>query len=410
MPPRADSDRPAGGDTAPRPSLGVLSRQFLVLGLTSFGGPIAHLGMMREACIVRRRWLTDHTFADILSLAQLLPGPTSSQVAFGIGLWLRGLRGAVAAATCFALPGALVLTAAGLVVASSPALLRAPWLRGLMAFGTAVVAIAVYGMVKRLTHGNAKGCIAAVAFLTCAAVAEPIAGAACVAFGLVAGALLCPKRSVDGAEIVDGSPTIHWLATLAALLVVVAALLLPLLPSVEGLPIAVRLPLALAQSGSLVFGGGHVVLPMIAASAVEPGLVDAETFVAGYSFTQAMPGPLFNVSAYLGAAAIGAGGATLCLMAIFLPGMGLMAASLPVWSALRHSCRARRALDGAGAAVTGVLLWAVAFVLVPEVIGTSVSLAILAVACVVALARRIPLPLVAAAAAGVAALAQGSAP
>lgn len=395
----SESPSPCAGAPPRRPRLKEVASQFLLLGCTAFGGPIAHLGYLREAFVVRRAWLRDAAFADIVALAQLLPGPTSSQVAFGIGLWVRGLLGGLVAAAAFALPGAILLALAGALVARTPSLAESAWARGLMAFGTAVVALAVYGMVRRLTHGNVKGCLAAAAFLICSWWAEPIAGAVCVAMGLSIGALWCPKRHVESAHLLTDSPTIHWAATAAALCLVAASLVVPMLPIVAAWPTAARLPLALAQSGSLVFGGGHVVLPMIAASVVETGLAPAESFIAGYSLTQAMPGPLFNVASYLGASTLGVSGAIACVVAIFLPGLSLMAASLPMWSALRHSCRARRALDGAGAAVTGVLLWALAFVLIPETIGTSVGLACVAIGSLALLWHRAPMLVVAAAAA-----------
>ncbi len=392
---------PPCATAAQRIPLRTLGLRFLALGATAFGGPVAHLGLLRDQCVVRRRWISEHAFADLVSLAQLLPGPTSSQTAFGIGLWQRGVAGGIVASACFALPGAVVLCAAGLLVVREPLIAESAWARGLMAFATAVVAIAVYGMVRRLTHGNVKGGIAAGSFLLCAAWDEPLAGPACVAIGLVVGALLCPRRHVEAADVAGTPRPVHRLATVLALLLVAAVILLPFLPTVSSLPDAVRTPLALAQSGSMVFGGGHVVLPMIEASVVEEGLVGRSDFLSGYSLAQALPGPLFNIGAFIGASQAGVLGAVACTIALFLPGLCLMGAALPMWSHLRHSCRARRALDGANAAVTGVLLWALVFLVIPEAIGTSVSLALVALGALGLLWHRAPLPLVAATAAAV---------
>ncbi|MDA0803436.1 MAG: chromate efflux transporter [Planctomycetota bacterium] len=380
-------------EKAPAP-LAEIAWRFLVLGCTAFGGPIAHLGMLRENFVARHRWLSEHAFADIVSLAQLLPGPTSSQTVFAIGLCRRGFWGGVTAACCFSLPGALVLCAAGLLLTSAPEFVRSPWARGLLAFATAVVAIAVFGMVRRLTHGNVKGLIASTSFLICAAWQTPLAGAACVVLGLVVGAALCPRRLVEAANA--GIPVRRvapWF-TLLALAVVAAVLILPFLPFTHDLPDIARMVIALAQSGSLVFGGGHVVLPMMDASLVETKLVNSEVFLGGYALTQTLPGPLFNVGAFLGASKAGILGGVLCTVALFAPGLCLMGAALPMWSELSHNCRARRALDGANAAVTGVLLWALIFVLIPDAIGTSWSMGVVAVGAVALLWHRAPLPLV----------------
>ncbi len=385
----------------PRVPLRTLGLRFLALGASAFGGPVAHLGVLRESCVVRHRWLSEHAFADLVALAQLLPGPTSSQTVFGIGLWQRGVAGGIVSSVCFALPGAVLLCTAGLLMIREPGIAQSAWARGLMAFATAVVAIAVHGMVRRLTHGNVKGCIAAGSFLLCAAWDDPLTGAACVGIGLAAGALLCPRRHVEAADTARQPRPSHWMMTVLALLLVAIVIVLPFMPGVTSLPDSVRLPLALAQSGSMVFGGGHVVLPMMQASVVEEGLMDPNPFLSGYSLTQAIPGPLFNVGAFIGASRDGVMGAVACTIALFLPGMCLMGAALPMWSQLRQSCRARRALDGANAAVTGVLLWALVFVLIPEAIGPSVPLALVALGALGLLWHRTPLPLVAATAAAV---------
>ena len=328
------------------------------LGLTSFGGPVAHVGYFREAYVVRKRWLDEETFAGLVALCQFLPGPASSQLGIAIGIRRAGLLGGFAAWLAFTLPSAVALILFAYGVQSLGDQTGAGWLHGLKIVAVAVVALALWGMARTLAPDRPRVTIAALAAI--ALLAAPGIGAqlaVIVAGGLLGLVLLRVDASSPAkADAQRGTP---WLAV-SALLGFFALLI--------ALPVAARLfdvgALAVADSfyraGSLVFGGGHVVLPLLEAEVVPPGWVTKDVFIAGYGAAQAVPGPLFTFAGYLGAATDVVSprwlGGLLALGAIFLPSFFLVAGVLPFWERLRGVVRVRRALMGINAAVVGLLL------------------------------------------------------
>ncbi|WGF88141.1 chromate efflux transporter [Marinivivus vitaminiproducens] len=330
---------------------------FLRLGLTSFGGPIAHLGYFRNEFVARRRWVDEAAYADLVALCQFLPGPASSQVGFALGLLRAGPLGALAAWTAFTLPSALVLV----LVASGAAAFDGPvgrgLLHGLKITAVAVVAQAVLGMARSLTPDRERAAIAVVAAvlvtLTGGALGQV---AAIVAGGLLAG-VLCPAADAPAAAALP-APVSRRAGTAALGLFLALLLALPLAASVLAWQ-GVALFDAFFRAGALVFGGGHVVLPLLEAALVQPGWVGGDAFLAGYGAAQAVPGPLFTFGAYLGfvmePAPHGLTGAVLALVAIFLPGLLLVVGALPFWSVLRTRGDAQTVMRGANAAVVGLL-------------------------------------------------------
>ena len=352
--PIASRRRPCSG-------AGEVFRAFLKLGLTSFGGPIAHLGYFRDELVVRRRWIDEAGYADLVALCQFLPGPASSQVGFALGLMRGGPLGALAAWTAFTLPSALALLlfALGATAFGGPA---AGLLHGLKLAAVAVVAQAVWGMARTLAPDRERAGIALAAVLTVVSVAGAVGQVSAILAGALAGLWLC--RNTPAAPAAPSIFPVSRRAGLASLAAFVLLLvLLPLLAgtaSTQGLATqGLALFDAFFRAGSLVFGGGHVVLPLLEAEVVRPGWVDADAFLAGYGAAQAVPGPLFAVAAYLGAAMRpepnGIAGAVICLAAIFLPGFLLLVGALPFWDALRARPAVRAAMRGANAAVVGLL-------------------------------------------------------
>jgi chromate transporter len=330
---------------------------FLRLGLTSFGGPIAHLGYYRTEFVERRRWLSEAAYADLVALCQLLPGPASSQVGFAVGLSRGGLLGGVAAWLGFTLPSAvaMVLFAQGAAALTGP--LSAGMLHGLQVAAVAVVAQAVWSMAWSLCPDRPRATIAVVATLIVTAAPTAIGQIAAILAGAIAGAWLPREAPAVGAAARLSIPVPRGLAVAA--LVVFALLLigLPIAAAVWAVP-ALAVAEAFYRAGALVFGGGHVVLPLLHASVVEPGWVSEDAFLSGYGAAQAVPGPLFTFAAYLGAIMTGWVGAALCLVAIFLPGLLLVLGVLPFWASLGRGALMRACLRGVNAAVVGVLLGA----------------------------------------------------
>ena len=341
-----------------RVTAAAVFRVFLQLGLTSFGGPIAHLGYFREAFVARRRWLDEQAYADLVALCQFLPGPASSQVGIGIGLAKAGYAGALAAWLGFTLPSAVALTLFGYGVLATQDVLPAGLLHGLKVVAVAVVAQAVWGMARTLCPDAPRATLAVLAAAVVLALPGAASQLAVIAGGALAGLLALPGEAGRQAGRLDIA--VNKAVAVAALLLFFALLIaLPLL--------AAAIPsqsLALAdsfyRSGSLVFGGGHVVLPLLQAEVVPPGWVSNDAFLAGYGAAQAVPGPLFTFAAYLGTvmgpAPNGVLGALVCLVAVFAPSFLLVVGALPFWGALRHHPLARRALTGVNAAVVGLLL------------------------------------------------------
>ncbi len=332
-------------------------RAFLKLGLTSFGGPIAHLGYFRDELVVRRRWIDEAGYADLLALCQFLPGPASSQAGFALGLLRGGPLGALAAFTAFTLPSALILVLFAAGASLFDGQVGHGILHGLKLVAVAVVAQAVWGMARSLCPDRSRAGIAVAAVLTVTFAAGALGQVAAILLGGLAGLALC--RHQDAAPARNLAFPISRPVGAAAL--AMFFLLLALLPlAAASLPFhGLALFDAFYRSGALVFGGGHVVLPLLEAEVVAPGWIGADGFLAGYGAAQAVPGPLFTFAAYLGAAMEpapnGIAGAFLCLVAIFLPGFLLLVGALPFWDALRTRPMARAAMRGANAAVVGLL-------------------------------------------------------
>jgi chromate transporter len=349
--------------SAPRPeALGAAAEVFLVflrLGLTSFGGPVAHLGYFRTEIVARRRWLSEAEYADLVALCQFLPGPASSQVGLAIGLRRAGLAGAAAAWTGFTLPSAAALIAFGYGLTGISGT-HADWLHGLLVAAVAVVAQAVWGMARVLTPDRIRLTLAVAAALL--VLAWP--GAQGQILAILAGGII-GRMFFTATPVAEAGPeTSPPIGRKPALAVLGLFFLL-----LAGLPFLVRFvpdshALALFESfyrsGALVFGGGHVVLPLLQAAVVPTGWTDSATFLAGYGAAQAVPGPLFTFAAYLGTvmqpAPSGWFGGLLCLFAIYLPSFLLVIGVLPFWHGLRGRAGIRSALQGINAAVVGILL------------------------------------------------------
>ncbi len=332
---------------------------FLKLGCVSFGGPVAHIGYFHDECVVKRRWLSEEAYADLVALCQFLPGPASSQTVFGLGMGRAGLAGAVLASFCFTLPSAVLMILFAYGVASLGDLGGAGWLHGLKLAAVAVVAQAVWGMGKKLCPDAARLVLALVSAGVVIAVPEAWTQVAVIVAGALAGWLIYRGGLMPSAPAAAKLSGHHaWaLATLAMFAVLLLGL--PLLAQTTGGRF-VEMADGFYRAGSLVFGGGHVVLPLIHAEVVVPGWITNDVFLAGYGAAQAVPGPLFTFAGYLGTAIDGGPLAWLsgvgCLLALFLPGWLLIGGALPFWQLLRGKVWMQAALRGANAAVVGVLL------------------------------------------------------
>ncbi|MEE1951377.1 chromate efflux transporter [Pseudomonas alcaligenes] len=331
---------------------------FLRLGLTSFGGPVAHLGYFRDEFVVRRHWLSERSYADLVALCQFLPGPASSQVGMALGLSRAGYAGALAAWLGFTLPSAIALILFALGIASYGDAMPAGVLHGLKVVAVAVVAQAVWGMARTLCPDVPR--ISIMVAATCCVLLVPSAWGqvgviiAAALIGLVA---FRPQPGTAHEPLpisIRRRTGLLWLALFCALL-----LGLPLLASLFPSPLLAMVD-AFYRAGSLVFGGGHVVLPLLQAEVVPTGWVDGDAFLAGYGAAQAVPGPLFTFAAFLGASMNQAPGGWLgglvALLAIFLPSFLLVLGALPFWEQLRRNRRTQAALMGVNAAVVGLLL------------------------------------------------------
>jgi chromate transporter len=330
---------------------------FLRLGVTSFGGPVAHLGYFRDEFVGRRRWLEDRAYADLVALCQFLPGPASSQVGMALGLSRAGYPGALAAWAGFTLPSALAMVLFAFGLAAVGDSLGSAWLHGLKIAAVAVVANAVLGMMRSLTPDRVRATLAVAAAVVALMVPTAWAQVGAIALGALAGlALGRGTVTADAAGpaslplAVSRSAGAAWLALFLALLIG-----LPLWASASGGE-TIALVDSFYRAGSLVFGGGHVVLPLLQAEVVPPGWVSNDAFLAGYGAAQAVPGPLFTFAAYLGAVIGGWTAAGVCLVAVFLPSFLLVAGALPFWEAVRAMPLAQSALAGINAAVVGLLL------------------------------------------------------
>jgi chromate transporter len=332
---------------------------FLRLGLTSFGGPIAHLGYFRQEFVERRKWLTEQIFADLVALGNFLPGPTSSQVSYSIGMTRGGIPGALCAWGAFTLPSAMIMLLAAYGIHWFSDAQEAGWLHGLKIVAVAVVAQAVWSMARRLCTDRTRISFAFVAAVIILLTNNSWIQVLTIALGALVGWKLIrvnapPEKTEVFTRLPNRTESITALAIFAFCLLIVPLLAagkrdgwLPLFDSFY-------------RTGSLVFGGGHVVLPLLQAEVVPRGWLDNNTFLAGYGVAQALPGPLFSFAAYLGAAKSGSPTGWLaglwCVFAILLPPMLLVTGLLPLWEQLRTSAAAQSLLAGANATVVGILL------------------------------------------------------
>ena len=333
-------------------------RAFLRLGFTSFGGPVAHIGYFRTEFVERRKWLAERNYADIVALCQFLPGPASSQVGVSLGMLRAGLPGGLAAWFGFTLPSAVVLILFAYGVGQFGDFGQMAWLGGLKAVAVAVVAQAVWAMSQKLCPDRQRKTLAVVAALLVLAIPSSLGQVAVIVLGGIYGWLFIRGAAPSG----DASVDVRLGRTVAMGSLGLFAVLLTALPWLASHSGSHALDLAARfyRSGSLVFGGGHVVLPLLQDSVVPPGWIGNDAFLAGYGAAQAVPGPLFTFSAYLGAAMgpqpHGWLGGLLCLVAIYLPSFLLLIGVLPFWDALRNMAAVQAALAGVNATVVGLLL------------------------------------------------------
>jgi chromate transporter len=349
-------------DTAPTSRRGSHSAEvfaaFLKLGLTSFGGPVAHLGYFRQEFVERRKWLDERAYADLVALCQFLPGPASSQVGMAIGLSRAGMPGVLAAWTGFTLPSAIALVLFAYGVTAFGSELGSGWVHGLKVAAVAVVAVAVLGMARSLAPDRERASVAVAAAAFALAIPSVWGQIGAIVLGAIAGFMLPQSVALSDHVSLRLGVSRKW-AVAALGLFLLLLIGLPLLAAATGSQ-SIRLVDSFYRSGSLVFGGGHVVLPLLQAEVVPPGWVDNDTFLAGYGAAQAVPGPLFTFAAYLGAVMRptpnGWLGAVLCLVAVFLPSFLLVVGALPFWETLRRQPFAQSLLRGVNAAVVGLLL------------------------------------------------------
>jgi chromate transporter len=322
-----------------------------------FGGPVAHLGYFRAEFVARRRWLDERAFADLIGLCQFLPGPASSQTGFAIGLLRAGYPGGFAAWAGFTLPSAVLMTAFAYVARGmARSTMGNGLLHGLKLVAVAIVAQAVWGMARTLCPDRQRATVATASAVFVVLVAAPAAQAAAIAAGALAGVVVC--RATDAATPESPRP-MPVSRTVAVASLTIFVVLLALGPLIRGSGMGASVFDAFYRSGALVFGGGHVVLPLLRDAVVDRGWISPEAFLAGYGAAQAVPGPLFAFAGYLGASLRGPlhgpAGAAIALVAIFLPGILLVAGTLPFWHQLRARPAAGAAMRGVNAAVVGLL-------------------------------------------------------
>jgi len=385
-------DDTASGGAAHRGSAAQVFAAFLKLGVTSFGGPIAHLGYFRHEFVTRRKWLDEASYADIVALCQFLPGPASSQVGITIGMLRAGVSGALAAWVGFTAPSALAMVLFGYGVTAFGDLGHAAWLHGLKIVAVAVVAQAVWGMAQNLCPDRPRITLAIGAAVLALLLPSAIGQVGVIALGALIGWWWLTGNAGHGGTALHVPLSRH--AGLAAFAIFVILLV--------GLPLAagatqnhvIGLIDAFYRSGSLVFGGGHVVLPLLQQEVVPPGWISNDAFLAGYGAAQAVPGPLFTFAAYLGTtmqpAPHGWLGALICLLAIFLPSFLLLFGALPFWNELRKRADIQSALRGVNAAVVGLLLAALYTPVWTSAIGRPVDFAIAALAFLLLVFWKVP--------------------
>lgn len=364
-----------------RPPASEIFFTFLRLGCTSFGGPVAHLGYYRAELVRRRQWLDETLFAEIVAFCQMIPGPGSSQTGFTVGLVVGGWRGALAAWIAFTAPSAILMLTFALSQSALNGVIAQRVIHGLQLVAVAVVAQAVMGMRRTLAPDWTRGAIAIAAATLVLFVNGPGSQMAAIAFGAASGLLIGRRRPAS--EPVPVAAGVSRRAGLVALGIFVVPFLLPL--GVFG---------GIYRTGALVFGGGHVVLPLLQSVTVAKGLVDERIFLAGYAAAQAIPGPMFTFAAYLGAVLKqppnGIAGGLLALVALFLPGILLVIGVLPFWTMLRNREWLRRALAGVNASVVGILAAALYRPVWTSTVHTVVDVATAAAAFLALTAGKLP--------------------
>jgi len=333
-------------------------RAFFRLGLISFGGPVAHIGYFRDEFVNRRRWVDERTYADIVAFCQFLPGPASSQVGLSIGLTRAGIPGAFAAWAGFTAPSAILMALFAYGVTAVPGALESGWLHALKVVAVAVVAQAVWGMAQSLCPDRQRASIAVAAALIATLVPGPASQIAAIVLAAIVGRLIYREEARHEESAAMAVPVARTLAVLCLAAFFVLLVGLPVAAGLTSSTILQQIE-AFYRAGSLVFGGGHVVLPLLEGSVVAPGWISEDNFLAGYGAAQAVPGPLFTFSAYLGAIMETGGsawsGAAICLVAIFLPSFLLVLGGLPFWERLRRRADMRAVLLGINAGVVGLL-------------------------------------------------------
>jgi len=339
-------------------SLSEIFLVFLKLGFISFGGPIAHLGYFREEFVNRLKWLSDHAYADLVALCQFLPGPASSQVGMALGLSRGGIRGAIAAWLGFTLPSALIMILFGLILLNAGVRENLPWLHGLKVVAVAVVAQALWGMSSTLCPDKTRASFAVLACIGASLIPNAAGQILMILLGAIFGLFfLSADKTLPNSEL-----TFQLKKRAGIRVLVLFFILLTLLPilSLYTRSYPIQLFDAFYRVGALVFGGGHVVLPLLQAKVVPTGWVDNSLFLAGYGAAQALPGPLFTFAAFLGAVSTNAPnewlGGIIALFAIFLPSFLLIIGVLPVCENLRQHPSMQQAILGVNASVVGLLL------------------------------------------------------
>lgn len=359
----------------------------LELGLTSFGGPIAHLGYFHKTYVVRKKWIDEKSFADLVALCQFLPGPASSQVGIGIGALRAGLPGAIVAWLGFTLPSVLLLIAFAYLIHGID-VGTAGWIHGLKLVAVAVVAQAVLGMAGKLASGRLRASIAFAALAAVLLWQAPWMQVAVIALAGLVGMLLFKQESPP--EVQHQSIRLsHKTGVICLSLFAVILIGLPLVRLVTGNEWVVLMD-SFYRTGSLVFGGGHVVVPLLETETMLNGWMNKEEFVAGYGAVQAVPGPLFTFAAYLGVLIQGIPGAVLAVLAVFLPGFLLVIGSMPFWNSLRRIARLQGAMASMNAAVVGILFAALYDPIWTSSVTSSIELIIAAALFVLLLFWKLP--------------------
>jgi chromate transporter len=382
--PRSASARSSG-------NAGEVFTAFLKLGLTSFGGPVAHLGYFHRELIARRRWMDDERYAQLVALCQLLPGPASSQLGFALGLIRAGWLGGLAAFAAFTLPSALLLIGFAAMLPALAGPVGEAVLHGLKLVAVAVVAHGVLTMARQLTPDIPRAAIAIAAAAVVIGVSSINTQLAVITAGALLGAMFL-RGSSNPAPVTF---QVHYRMKTAILLLAVFTVLLvgSFVLQDSSAPLT-STGAAFYRSGALVFGGGHVVLPLMEQAVVAPGWVSREDFLAGYGAAQAVPGPLFSVAAFLGERLDGGQGgipgAAVALLAIFLPGLLLVAACMPLWTSLAGQARTLSAIRGVNAAVVGLLAAALYDPLWTRAIESVADVVIALAAFVLLAATRLP--------------------